>query len=143
MKKDLYNDNIKLVILIMSLNKYLLILTAGTCLAWISWFVVLGFINPFSAGWVGFMFFYVTLIFALLGTFSLLGYLSHRLLKRDEVANRHVSIASRQSVLLTILVVVALILQNFRLLMWWNVVILIVFTAFIELFFISYKKFDK
>lgn len=127
----------------MGLSKYFVILLIAVFSAWAAWFIVLWSINPYSAGWLGFLFFYATLTVALLGSFSLLGFLFRWLTKRHEVAQRQVTIASRQSVLLTILVIIALILQSQRLLMWWNTIMLVAVTAFVELFFISYKKFDK
>lgn len=65
------------------------------------------------------------------------------ILKKDEIAHRGVNIASRQSVLFSILIIAALFLQSQRFLTWWILVILLVFLAFVELFFISYKKVNK
>ena len=128
----------------MSLYKYLIILSICTGLCWLAWFFVLFFVNPFQAGFLALIFFYVSLTFALIGTFSILGFLFRwRILKTDELAYKGVNIASRQSVLFTLLIIAALILQSQRYLTWWILLILIVFAGLIELFFISYKKFNK
>jgi hypothetical protein len=55
----------------MTLKQYVIIMIFATCLCWVSWgFVVLN-INPFETTTVGFLFFYISLFFALLGTLTL------------------------------------------------------------------------
>jgi hypothetical protein len=127
----------------MNLYKYLIILSIATLTAWIAWFLVLLLMDPFSGTFLTLIFFYLTLSLALVGTFSVAGYVFRAFIKHDELAYKHVNVASRQSVLLTFLVIVTLILQSFRVLMWWNLLLLILATAFIELFFISYKKTNR
>lgn len=127
----------------MNLYKYLIVLSICTLVAWLAWFFVILLMNPNSGGLLSFIFFYLTLIMALVGTFSVFGYIFRAFIKHDELAYKHVNVASRQSVLLTFLVVSTLLLQSFRVLMWWNLLLLILVTAFIELFFISYKKSNR
>lgn len=127
----------------MSLMRYLIILGLATLLCWAALFAVVFLINPSSAGWLAFIFFYLSLGFALVGTFSLLGYLIRMMRSKDEIPHTLVSIASRQSLLFTGLILLALILQSQRFLTWWNLLVLVAVAGLVELFFISYKKNNK
>lgn len=124
----------------MSLRGYLIILGFGTSLCWLAFFSVIFLINPEQAEFLAFLFFYLSLGFALIGTFAASGTLIRYVFAKDEMAHKHVSIASRQSVLFAGLILLSLFLQSQRLLAWWNLIILVVVAALIELFFISYRK---
>ena len=128
----------------MSLKQYLIILGICTGLCWLGWLLVILLINPYQAGWMAFMFFYLSLAFALLGSFAIIGFMFRlRVLKKDEIAHKGINIASRQSVLFTVLILLALFLQSQRFLTWWNLVILALVVALVEMFFVSYKRFNK
>ncbi|MBU1131954.1 hypothetical protein KKC32_01720 [Patescibacteria group bacterium] len=127
----------------MSVNRFLLILAGCTLVCWLAWLAVLIMINPAQAGILAFLFFYLSLGFALVGTFSVFGLLMRWRFSKEEMAHKHMKIASRQSILFAVLILVAFFLQSQRLLTWWNLVILIVIAAFVELFFISYRKLNK
>jgi len=125
----------------MTLRKYLIILTACTFLCWATWFAVLYYTNPVSSGWGGYAFFYLSLFVSLVGTFSLIGFTIRSMRKKEEVLYKKIDISSRQSIVFSLLVIVALILQSQRFLTWWNFIILIALISLIEIFFVSYRKF--
>ena len=127
----------------MNLGKFLMILGLATVLCWISWVAVLFFMNPYTGGFLAQVLFYFSLSLAFLGTFSFLGYLVRGMVNRDELPYKHVRVASRQAVLFTALFILSLIMQSQRLLTWWNLLILIFLLSFVELFSISYQKYNK
>jgi len=93
-------------------------------------------VDPRTAQWTGFVFITIALalfLWALLGTLMLSG---RRLYKRD----RSAAVSLRQASFLSITVVLALYLQRFELLTWWNVLILIVIVVMIEVFFIGKEE---
>jgi len=100
-------------------------------------------IEPSEAGLLAFLFFYSSLGFALIGTFSILGVVFRWKVLKDEMAYKHVRVASRQAVLFSLSLIGALLLQSQRSLNWWNLLLLIVGASLVELFFISYKRFNK
>lgn len=120
-----------------------MILGLATVLCWISWVAVLFFMNPYTGGFLAQVLFYFSLSLAFLGTFSFLGYLVRGMVNRDELPYKHVRVASRQAVLFTALFILSLIMQSQRLLTWWNLLILIFLLSFVELFSISYQKYNK
>jgi hypothetical protein len=128
----------------MSITKYLILLSICTALSFTAWFFVLFFMNPIQGGIPVKIFFYLSLGFALCGAFSLCGYLIRsRITKTDEMAYKGVSIASRQSIVLSGVVLATLILQSQRWLTWWMMLIVLALAGTIELFFISFKKYNR
>ena len=127
----------------MSIFKYLILLSICTVFCWLAWFLVLFMIDPGEAGLLAFLFFYLSFALALTGTFSVAGLLWRWRFSKDEMAYKQVRIASRQSILFALVMVTTLILQSQRILSWWSLLILLVVAAVVELFFISYKKFNK
>jgi len=93
-------------------------------------------IDPRTTQWTGFLFITVALLlffWALIGTLMLS---VRRLYKKD----RSVAVSLRQASFLSIVVVLALYLQRFELLTWWNVAILIILVVLIEVFFIGKEE---
>ncbi|MDP1709310.1 MAG: hypothetical protein Q8L21_00275 [Candidatus Komeilibacteria bacterium] len=99
-------------------------------------FLSISKIDPRTTLWLGF----VSITAALLLFFwSLLGtlLLSHRVWRKK---NKPVAISLRQASFFSILIVLALYLQRFELLTWWNIVLLISVAVLLELFFISNEE---
>ncbi len=123
----------------MSLNKYLFFMALGALISWGAWYLVLRTTDPLESGFLGFLFFYLTLFFALVGTFSVIGFFIRKLALKDELAFRHVVVSFRQAILFSILITGSLILQSLSLLTWWNIILFILALTVLEFFFISFK----
>ncbi|MCH7492878.1 hypothetical protein IID19_04830 [Patescibacteria group bacterium] len=123
----------------MSLKKYLLFMTSATLISWIAWLVVLFYINPVESGVIGFVFFYVSMFFALIGTFSLIGFFGRVWFTKEPIIFRHLGISTRQSLWFAILIVGTLLLQSADLYRWWSISLLIIFLTLLEFFFLSRK----
>lgn len=122
----------------MSLSRYLLTMIAATLLCWLAWVLVLININPFGAGLTSFFIFYASLFLALVGSFTLIGFVVRVwLLKQDEPYFRQVKKTFRHGLLLAALLIFALLLQSQRLLNWWRIILLILVFALLELFFLT------
>ena len=111
----------------------------STAFCWLAWAMVILYINPFQAGILGFLFFYVSLLLALIGTFSLAGFLIRIILIKKEVISKLVGISFRQAILFAVLIVGLLFLQSKQLLTWWNILLLVLALTILEFFFISYR----
>lgn len=117
----------------MSLRLYLTLMSIGTILCWVAWFFVITNTSPIESGLMGLFFFYFSLFLAVVGTFSVIGFLIRKIIiKNDEVIFRHVRHTFRQSILLGLLIVFILILLSQNLLFWWNALILFAFFIFLE-----------
>lgn len=125
----------------MTLKQYLAAMSLGTILCWVTWWLLISGTDPTVAPWFVFFFFYASLFLALLGTFTLLGFLwriSQQ--KHEEVLFRHVRKTFRQGVFFAFLVSMALYLKSNDLFNWWSTLLLILFLVTAESIFLSRNK---
>lgn len=123
----------------MSLKKYLILMTSVTLFCWLAWLVVLYYMNPVEAGFVGFTMFYLSLFLALIGTFSLFGFFIRVWFTKETFIFKHLGIATRQSLWFSLLLITALMLQGGGMLKWWSAILLVLFLVLLEFFFVTRK----
>ncbi|MDD5109801.1 MAG: hypothetical protein PHI63_01120 [Patescibacteria group bacterium] len=112
----------------------------GTVCSWAAWIMVLTQYHPNSSGSIAFVYFFASLFLALLGTIFLLSYfLQARIIGRLS-ALQSIRSCTRQAILLSALLVFSLALQGWRLLTWYNAVLLIALLTLIELLFITRER---
>ncbi|PIY78796.1 MAG: hypothetical protein COY82_00570 [Parcubacteria group bacterium CG_4_10_14_0_8_um_filter_35_7] len=124
----------------MTLKSYLILMTISTFFCWLAWGVVLFFIDPTQAGFIGLLFFYLSLFLALTGTISLIGFFLRTLILKNEIVFRHVIISFRQAVFFSMVIVGSLFLESKDLFTWWNITFLVLFLTVLEFFFISQRR---
>ncbi|NBS42102.1 hypothetical protein EBS80_05620 [bacterium] len=124
----------------MSFKTFLLLMAIASAAAWAGWIVVLSAIDPSRSGAVGFLFFYLTLTLALVGTLTVSGTGVRIWARRDEIASRHVATSFRQAFLFTALVDASLILLSNGLFRWWTAMLVILLLAIVELVFLSASR---
>lgn len=121
----------------MTLKKYLLGMMLSTVFCWISWGMILVYVDPETTGVIGLTAFYVSLFFALIGTLTLAGFYLRVWFSKNEILFAHVGPAFRQAIFLSLVLVGSLVLQSFRLLTWWDGALFIASVALLEFYFIS------
>lgn len=120
----------------MSLKKYLILMGLATLVCWLSWLTVIYYIDPIISGTVGFLCFFASLFFSLLGTSSLLGLILRLTIKRRELPYKHIGISLRQSLWFAVLITLSLALLGEKLFTWWSVGLLIIGLVILETFFL-------
>lgn len=96
-------------------------MSLGTALCWASLAFIVWNINPFEASPFIIAFFYLSLLLAIVGSFSVVGFLIRRaLVKNDEIVFRHVKKTFQRGIVVSLFVLVALLLAHAELLAWWN-----------------------
>lgn len=121
----------------MTLRSYLIGMFISTLFCWASWVLILVYIDPEQASVIGFLSFYVSLFFAMIGTLTITGFYLRVWFTKNEVLFAHVIPSFRQAILLSLILVVALILQSFRLLTWWDGALLVGSVTLVEFYFMS------
>ena len=117
-------------------------MSLGTIICWIAWVFILFNIDPVQADFLAFTFFYSSLFLALLGTFSVIGFLfRRRVIKEDEIIFRHVKRTFRQGIMLSTWTILFLFLQQIKLLTWWIATILIILFIVIEGLIFANRKY--
>lgn len=117
-----------------TLRSSLLIFALGSGLAWGAFFLIFYAVPPDVAGRIGEIFFFLSLFVALTGTFTVLGVLGRRRAS-TVLPILHIAPAFRQGVLLAAAAVGFLVLQRFRFLRWWNVLLLVAVLVGLDFFF--------
>jgi len=123
----------------MSFPAFIILMIITTIVSWSAWGAVIFSINPYEADFLGIIFFYISLFFSLLGTFSIIGSIIRKKLVKKDILFRQVVISFRQAILFSLLIATSLFLQSGRILTWWNILILVATLSVIELFAISKK----
>ncbi len=107
---------------------------ASTVLALFSLASIISFTDPFTASWITFAFFYLSLFLSALGIFTLLGLWLRQILKQ-KVYVINLSNSFRQALLFSLLIATSFLLLSRQLLFWWVELSLILFLLFAEIFF--------
>ena len=113
---------------------------ATTLLSWAVWLLILFTIDPFVAGLIGQSAFFVTLLFALAGTFSLAGLGIRRKFARAGLLFRQIGTSFRQGLLFGTFFVGSLLLETAGFLKWWNLIAYLLLLTCIEFFFLAREQ---
>lgn len=128
----------------MTLRQYIIIMLIATVLCWASWAFVIFNVDPFESSHIGFIFFYISFLLALIGTISLLSFVVYRIIgSKDTPLYRYVQLSFRQGLTTSIGLITFLFLQGTSLLRVWNGIILGLLFVIIISFNISVRKATK
>lgn len=127
----------------MNVRTYTITMILATVIAWTGWSVVLVNFDPSEGGVAVFLLFYSFLFLAFLGTLSVLGLWLRQWGSKDRGLVRIRAMESfRQAIVLSGVFIIALWLQSMRVLTWWNVLLLIILAAVIELVTLIFRRDD-
>ena len=121
----------------MTLRAYIWGMRVITVLSLCALGAVIAYIDPESSGAFGAVLFYLVSFFVLSGIFNLILLFIRRKLLGNELAAKNIELSFRQGILLAITILGILILQSYRMLIWWDVLLLIAGIFLIELYFLS------
>lgn len=121
----------------MTLRSYIWGMRIVTLFSIIALALVVYYVDPEGSGAVGKAIFYLVLFFVLSGFFNLLLLRLRQKMTDEENAHATVGLSFRQSVLLAILAIGLLIMQSFRILVWWDGLLLVAGIFLVELYFLS------
>lgn len=125
----------------MTLRQYITIMLIASILCWLSFGFILINIDPFTDTGIGFIFFYISLFLALLGSISIFTFFIRYFFSREDLPLfRYVKRSFSDSFLVSIILIILLFLQGRGYLNWWNTGIFLLALAFIFAFNISNKK---
>lgn len=128
----------------MTLRQYLVLMTLATSLCWLTWFFAVFNIDPDSAGFIGFAFFYLSLFLGIVGLFSVIGFIwKNKKTEHEDAVFRQVKKTFIQGILFGTFVNTLLILLQFNFLYWWNAALLSLFYLLLEGAIISGRKYHN
>lgn len=121
----------------MTLQRYLFGIAISTVFCFVAFGLICFYIDPFNTGLIGYLCFYASLFFGIVGFFTLVGFYLRLWFSRNEIIFAHVGPAFRQAILMATIVIGCLVLQSFRLLTWWDAALFVASVVLLEFFFIS------
>jgi hypothetical protein len=121
----------------MSLRTYIIGLVIGTVLCSASWVMTILYVDPSEAKIFGALLFYMSLALGITGLASLIGFYLRILFSQNEVIFAHVTPSFRQGALISLCILILLVLQSFRLLTWWDILLVVLIVSLTEFFFHS------
>ena len=121
----------------MSHHRYLAIIGTAGVFSWIAWIVVLNKLDPFESTGLALGLFYLSLFFALMCTFTVLGFYFRVWLNKNEIYYSHINIALRQGFLLTLIALGCLTFQLLNVLTWWSGLLFIATVTMVEFYFMA------
>jgi len=124
----------------MTLKAYLWGMRISWAVSLTAWVLVFMKIDPEKSGMAGLTLFYVSTLLFLSSTFVLmLTWIWRKFQKDEDLAMAYVGVSFRQGILLAILTVVLLILQQNRMLTWWDSALSVAGIFLVELYFLTKK----
>ncbi len=121
----------------MSHSIYLFGIFVAATFGWASWGVVINKLSPYNSPAPALILFYTSLFIALTATFALLGYYLRVWLNKHEIYFQHINISLRQGVFLSMIMCTGLIFQRFRVLTWWDGLLLVLVMILVEFYFMA------
>lgn len=111
-----------------------------TIISWAIWVAIISWLDPLSAGWLGYLLFFLVLFLAVASASGIIGYVVRRIITPQQLSAYAVRVALRQGLLLGLFLDILLFLQLTRLYQWWIAIIVIVLFLSIELVFLSFDR---
>ena len=122
----------------MTLKSYLWGIRISTAISFAAWVLVLKQIDPEKNGLPGQLLFFVTALLFLSGLFILFfTWMRKATSGYEEVASSNIGISFRQGILMAMLVCLLLVLQQYRILTWWDGALSVAGILLIELYFLT------
>jgi hypothetical protein len=121
----------------MTLKSYLWGLRIWTLFSLVAWGLVVYYIDPDKTGILGQALFFASLFLALSGLLILFSTWVRRKINGPELALAQLGMSFRQGILLALLVIILLIFQKLRILIWWDGLLVAGGIFLIELYFLS------
>lgn len=121
----------------MTHNRYIAYIAGAGGMAWLGFLLVIMRLSPYENMELALTLFFLTLFIALSSTFGVIGFYFRVWLYRNEIFYKHISIALRQGIFLSLITVFCLVFQIVKVLTWWSGLLLIIITVMLESYFSS------
>jgi hypothetical protein len=122
----------------MTLKSYIWGIRISTAISFVACALVIMQIDPEKTGIIGQFLFFISAMLFLSGLFVLFfTWLRRKALSEGDMKFSHLGISFRQGILMALLVVLFLILQQYRVLTWWDGALTVVGILLIELYFLT------
>lgn len=123
----------------MPFRKYIILIAVATVVSLFSFIFIITKVDPTNTNVLGFILFYTSLFFTLIGLLSLFMIAIRWIFIKNLALFTNITRSFRQSVLFSITIVSFLLLKSVNLLGWWNMILIVGTVTGVELFSASRK----
>ncbi|HBI33898.1 MAG TPA: hypothetical protein DEA43_02710 [Candidatus Moranbacteria bacterium] len=124
----------------MTLTSYLWGIRISTAISFAAWILVIIQMDPQKTGAAGQLLFFVSALLFFSGVFILFfTWMRKKVSGSEDNALAHIGISFRQGILIAILLCLLLILQQYRILTWWDGALAVAGIFLVELYFLTRK----
>lgn len=106
----------------------------AAALSWSAWLVVITKLNPYESTGLALTLFFVSLFFALISTFTIVGFYLRKWLTNNELHFNFINISLRQGILLSFCAIGCLAFLLLGVLTWWDGLLLVAIITLVELY---------
>lgn len=121
----------------MFLNRYVLSVFMACVAGFLSLYLVVTKIDPFTDETLGLILFFMSLFFLVSSALTLVGYFIRVLFYREELLMNHFNVSLRQGIILGVCLCGIMGFQILRTLTWWNGGIIVLISFLVELYFVA------
>jgi hypothetical protein len=120
-----------------SYKQYLLTIGLTAIISWIAWGMVIVKLDPYGSTALALGLFYISLFFAFISTFTVIGFGLRRWIGKNEIHYHHLSVSLRQGLLLSICTLISISFLIMGVLKWWNGLLLVTIAVLVEMYITS------
>jgi hypothetical protein len=120
-----------------SYKQYILTIGLTALVSWAAWGMVVAKLDPYESTSMAMGLFFISLFFAFIGTFTLIGFGLRRWIGKAEVYYHHLSVSLRQGMLLSLCTLLCISFLIMGVLKWWNGLMLVTIAVLVELYITS------
>jgi len=121
----------------MTHHRYISIIAFSGGLMWVAWILIVLKLNPYESAGTALLLFFLTLMIALSCTFTVFGFYFRVWLFRNEIFYKHINIALRQGIFLSLIAVFCLVFQRMKVFSWWSGFLIVAVFVLLEFYFSS------
>ena len=121
----------------MTHNRYISMLMVAGLIAWVGWFLVVFKLSPGESVELALLLFFLTFFIALSSLFTVFGFYFRLWLFKNEIFYKHINIAFRQGLILSLITIFCLVFQMIKLLNWWSGSLVVSIAVLLEFYFSS------
>lgn len=120
-----------------SYKQYLWTIGLTALVSWAAWGMVIAKLDPYESTSLALGLFFISLFFAFIGLFTVIGFGLRRWIGKNEIYYHHLSVSLRQGLLLSLCTLLCIGFLMLGVLKWWNGLLVVTMAVLIEMYITS------
>lgn len=116
-------------------HRYVSFIAIAGLFSFLGWLLIIFRLSPFEIAGLSLSLFFLTLFSTFVSLFTVVGFYFRVWMFKNEIFYKHINVSLRQGVILSLLTVLALVLQMLRVLSWFSGFFLVAIAVVLEFYF--------